>query len=693
MNQKHISKSIYTENYLIDDNTFLTIDSGAVVRIKTLVCRKDVMVHIDGGSLIVDSGSADANFTLSGRGTLKIISDFATNGHSSIHAENISIDLTDATLNMASGELYLDNYPIIGGEIISERGKIIASKKYIFNGTTLSGKFVSDVAYPEWFVDGDTDNWAPAINRAFETAGEVHLDNRVYRLKETIWIPPVGRLIGTSGGENGENGYGTVLLTNSTSSTGFNYSENYIIKINLQKNSNTPTLNFPKVGAKVSDLRIDNHYIGGGNNTGSKPLYGIFAAFNAEIDNVTFDFLAVAIKWTSDYTDLKKITRCSFNEMLVSEKADDYIVDFGYLGDALIFEGNAIHGGGSRKGILIETCNSGILTSNIINADVVIKTSKGITFSNNHMERGVQIIIDQSDVTISNNFIMKGQYPSVVIKSNRWGNSAVVTLNNNQYIYNVETDDYQSPKGMSDYDIAVAGEKYIETNNGVSITKYSHPQCIINISNELRYRVTFNEIGRNMMSGISMGVSEDGGENFHAAHVFNNRSQIYSRMSIATVYDGQIKISYPSVTIMGWNSINVNFNAMGEADFGLLPGKYYYYSQIILDYDRKWAMPLQSITNLELNDGKHFMLFLLFGAAKLGNSVMVRMIRTSGTEYANPVYADIPLVNAFSFYDDGRAVGGYKWNKANNFENAVFSGTSPTFNSFTLIGDSVITED
>lgn len=171
MTQKHLSKSIELDNYQVENSVMLTVDPDTTVRIEKLVCGEDVTVHLDNGSLIIDSGSADANFMLSGRGTLKIVSGFAIKGHSSIHAENISIDLTNATLNMASGELYLDNYPIIGGEIISERGKIIASKKHIFDGTALTGKFVSDVAYPEWFVYGDTDNWAPAINRAFETAG------------------------------------------------------------------------------------------------------------------------------------------------------------------------------------------------------------------------------------------------------------------------------------------------------------------------------------------------------------------------------------------------------------------------------------------------------------------------------------------------------------------------------------------
>lgn len=135
MAQKYLSKSVELESYQVEDNDLLTIASGTTVRIKNLVCGKGVMIHIDNGSLIVDSGFVDEDLKLSGCGTLKIISSFTINGRSSIHAENIEICLIDAILNVYMGELYLDNYPVIGGEIISGQGgtnKIIASKNLIF---------------------------------------------------------------------------------------------------------------------------------------------------------------------------------------------------------------------------------------------------------------------------------------------------------------------------------------------------------------------------------------------------------------------------------------------------------------------------------------------------------------------------------------------------------------------------------
>lgn len=691
MTQKHLSRSIELENYQVEDNVTLTVDPGTTARIKNLLCGEGVTVHLDNGSLIVDSGSAGTNFTLSGRGTLKIISDFAITGDSSLRAENISIDLTDATLRVASGELYLDNCPVIGGEIISERVEIIASKKHIFDRTAFTGKLVSNVAYPEWFVDSDTDNWAPAINSAFEVASEVRLDSRIYKIRETIWIPPVGQLTGCDGGENGygEHEYGTLLLADECADSESNYSDNFIIKINLKKDSNTPIVNYIKTGAKVAHLQI-MAVEKNDDNSSKIPLHGIKIAFSAEIDNVSFRKLKVAIKWTPDYADLKKITRCSFSYMLPSDNEDEYLVDFGHLGDALIFQGNGIHGPGNRRAILMATCNSGILTSNIINGDVRIKTSKGITFSNNHMEGGRQLTIEESDVTVSNNFIVKGQYPSVVIKSNPWGDSAAVNLSNNQYIYNPKSD-----TGICDYDIAVSGEKYTVKENNADVVKYSSPQCVINISNELRYRAPFGEIERNMMAGISIGVSMDGGETFSPAEAFNNRSQIYSRSSVITVYDGEFLISYPPVSIKGWESASVSFNSSAKAEFGLTQGNYSYYCQLILDYDSEWVTPLQSITDFSDfadNTEKKVLLFLLFGAAKLGNSVMLRMIRCEESEQENPVYADIPLVNAYAFYDDGQVVGGYNWIKANSFVNAIFKGTKTTVNKFTLVGDTMITE-
>ena len=84
--------------------------------------------------------------------------------------------------------------------------------------------------------------------------------------------------------------------------------------------------------------------------------------------------------------------------------------------------------------------------------------------------------------------------------------------------------------------------------------------------------------------------------------------------------------------------------------------------------------------------------FILGGSTALGNSVMVRMIRCRGSEFGEAACADVPLINAHTFYDNGYTVGGYKWHKVDNFSSAVFNGTQVPVSGFTLIGDSVIKE-
>lgn len=119
MNRKHLSKNLEIENYRLEDNTILTIDPDAIVEIKVFNCGKDVTVHLNNSTLILETGTVDKNFKLSGNGNLKINSSLTLNGKSSIHAENIEIELTDAALNISSGKIYLDNCPVIGGEINS----------------------------------------------------------------------------------------------------------------------------------------------------------------------------------------------------------------------------------------------------------------------------------------------------------------------------------------------------------------------------------------------------------------------------------------------------------------------------------------------------------------------------------------------------------------------------------------------
>lgn len=707
-----INQNIDVETYMLDDDMVLIIPNGLEVKAKRLICGTSSEIYLDKSVLTVESLLANDGFSMSGRGDVTVLNDFSCGKKSVLNLDDISLVLDGARLNLGEENvLSLGNYPIKGGEICGDiklTSRIVASRKRIFKGVKVSGAWKIEKAYPEWFAELDSDNWASAINQAFGLSGVVSLDSRTYRITETIWVPANGQLIGTFSGEH-DGDFGTILLTSEidTGSNGtprFNFSENYVIMANLKKDvfENSGAIEaidqYSPIGVRIANILLDNrlkNYPQELSTYPKAPLYGILVAFKAEFEKIRAKSFVTVIRWDKDYyTDMKKITRCNFDDMRISDKERDYIVDFGGLGDALIFEGNAMHGGGSNKGILLESCYSGFVNANVINADVKIRYSKGVTFSNNHMERGVQIVIDQSEVTMSNNFIEKGLRPSVVIKSGFWRNQSVVNMNSNQYAYYSKQRELYGGDGNSlsricDYDIMLTGSKKEQSNPA----NYSVPDCIVNISNELRYWLSPDSPGNNFTTGIALALSADAGATFYSADAYNNASEIYSRQSTLTVSNGEMKIAYPPVSIKGWSGSCVYLeDTVGLSQWFAEEGHYYYYYQIILNYSRLWVpkMPMQLMGEIDVKS--ECVYFILGGSTALGNSVMVRMIRCRGSEFGEAAYADVPLINTHTFYDNGYTVGGYKWHKVDNFSSAVFNGTQVPVSGFTLVGDSVIKE-
>lgn len=736
MTQIIINNNITTNSYVVQANTCLIIKSGCKLNARQFVCADHVTVKLDGGILSIGVGSASSNFVLKGFGTLQVLNEFVCGAYARIYAENISIELSAGKITFgAKSSLNLANYPVSGGELHSvanANNKINAPAQFIFNGTSLTGGWNCNVAYPEWFVENDTTNWAAPINRAFQISGEVHLQSRTYQVSETIKVPPVGKLIGIGSGDhlndvnhpenkkdNDYNVYSTIIIPQIiTGNHDLKFADDYIIIVNIQKatlpNNPEARKDFPPVGAKIANLIIDNQGIQATNNDTSAdhPFNGICIAYTAELENITFFNLKNSIKWTDHYADLKKITRCNIGDVYPSINDDDYIVDFGFLGDALIFEGNGIHNGLlNHKGIRVNTCNSGIITSNVINADVNISNAKGLTFSNNHMENGAQIVIDQSSVTLAENFIMKGARPSVVIKSSIWGDNSVVSLHHNQYMYysynfnlidpNNDSDDTNTPqeptnaeiKKICNFDIGIASETYVHPDNSI---EYGICQCILNICNELRYWVTDALVGKSYTSGIIMGKSRDGGDTYEGIDSFNFQSQILSLSSVVRIM-GDCAYSYPPVTIKDWKSPHIYYAGLnGNTQwFGDATGTFSYHYQIIWSYQKGWVagVPVTPFATAFVLDNSKGVGFGVAGAEKSGNCVLARIIRCkmdAGNSISEVKYADVPIVNSLWIIDNGLTIGGYKWEDANNLADATFSGSVPPTDSFTLLGDTVL---
>lgn len=696
-----IGTDTYLADYVVEDNTILSVGDEVEFNVGKLICGKNVEINISGGTLIARMVDAGDDFAISGHGLFRIQDCFECGELAKLYLEDIELELDNAVMTFGDKSvLWLNNCPIVGGRLVAGMAsncKIFGPQKYLFDNTEFDGGWNCDVAYPEWFVYKDTDNWSLAINKAFEISGTVFLGSRIYGVQETIWMPPMSRLIGECGGKYGwDSDYGTILQTNPY----INFSDSCVIKINIEKTGGNATVDYPFPGSKIANIFIRNIFVEKGERAGSnarEARYGILVAFSAEFENLKFQNLSTAIRWTSDYADLKKVTRCNF-DFMSDVKDDGYVVDFGFLGDALIFEGNMI-GSRNPNGIQVNTCNSGIITSNIINADVHIIDAKGLTFSNNHMENGAQVVIDTSDVKLSNNFITKGSKPSVIVKSGFWQGNSVVELTGNQYIYYSDRvymknreKDKKAIVQICDYDIGVAGGKNVIENGIGIVTEYGVPRCILKISNEYRYWTRFNAVDTNLTAGIAIARSADSGGTFTGVEKFNKRSEILSRSS-SVVFDDDCEISYPPLTIKDWSLPNIHMTGSAwEAEWLLEEtGLYTYFYQIIIDYKRKWVSDLKlekKIGSVDVN--KNGVQFVLWGGSAFGGCVLVRMIRCKGDKYEEPCYADVPLVNAGTFYDDGLAICGYRWRQVEDFSKALFHGNVPAASVLTFVADAVI---
>lgn len=91
-----------------------------------------------------------------------------------------------------------------------------------------------------------------------------------------------------------------------------------------------------------------------------------------------------------------------------------YAFNMGFLGDALMFAHNGVSGF-VNKGLLVNNCGGATICDNIITADSMIRQSKAVDFSSNHLERGTILKIEDSEVTMRSNHFWLGQEPVVQI--------------------------------------------------------------------------------------------------------------------------------------------------------------------------------------------------------------------------------------------------------------------------------------
>lgn len=205
-------------------------------------------------------------------------------------------------------------------------------------------------------------------------------------------------------------------------------------------------------GTMVKNITISNSYfynklVQGGGNRGdisSIPfLCGMYIAGAATITYNYFDALWQSIVWSDEYADCKTVTRNTIIKpsginFKVSEYGipqggiiENYCVDFGFLGDALIFQGNGLHDPDYTKGVRFFHAYGAVIDGNILNLHVEVLACNAATISNNHFEGpDSQLLINCSAVVVQSNYFEKRQKPSILLVPDT-NARPIVTLNNN----------------------------------------------------------------------------------------------------------------------------------------------------------------------------------------------------------------------------------------------------------------------
>lgn len=707
-------KSAYGAATHIPDNGKLIIDASSPAY-STLELGDNVTLLFNGGTLEADVIKTGRGLRLAGCGDIRVRTSFTVGENSHIDLSAILLELSQGRLVLSPGSaLVMGAFPVRGGEVefmTDTNGNgvtLSAPVSPVFGSTKVKGRFHSTEAYPEWYASEEPRDWAPLINEAFShTAdGSVRLSSRVYNVLSTIYVPTRGRLCGTSGlwkdsrgpdtRKDEDNWYGTkimvakggdfqsecLMLVNFNRKdveSGKPKSFSDLMKANCNGGGKPYLLNHPWIlpTAYISDIafRID-----GWSEAEIPSLCCILVAGEAWFEKLSFQKFRQGIVWTDHYSDLRKVTRCQFGRAYHQSEGDYYLLDFNFLGDALICEGNSFDSGYSpfNRHLRVRRCNGGNISSNIINGDVLISGCKGLRYSDNHMENGAQIVIRDSEVELSNNFIEKGVRPSVVIENSDMHGNCVTTLRNNAFLYysqgrDVLVDGKWTPTAtltkksdkniplsdISDYDIEVRAPAKRENGH----IYYRGPRAVIDMIANYRYWITTGLVSLMYTSGVAISQSHTGiGDRPTSEGVesFNRLSHLYSTRSSLSFGNDPV-ISSPVIPQRDLSDVSVSaFGLNNNTRWYGVPSTYTYSYRILNEAGSSSGSdrPLGTFTIPDdLSEG---VLFTLHGASEVASTVMVRMIRRDKST-GREEYADIPLIACNCFYDNGVTVGAYKW--------------------------------
>lgn len=437
--------------------------------------------------------------------------------------------------------------------------------------------------------------------------------------------------------------------------------------------------------------------------------------------NVKWYNFPMAIKWTDHYTDLRKITDCSIQLHPNIRNAIDslkdgkrecmYMITIPFLGDALQITHSSTDAGSFNpeeqrffKGIYVRSCHGGSISDCIINMDVVLRGCIGVTFRNNHMENGAQILIQESVVEVTGNHFEKGSRASLLFEVPESRNmendrspvdeSNVIISGNYFMTYTLRSDASEQTaqrtpiKKVSPYDI-VFDKKF----GGV-----------FNVRLTANYRYSHNELGSLQPTGIMLGLVDYSSgepavtpfEEFNKYSYFLSdeckihegfKLDFYREFNKIPYISGGSVMNNGGVPFVNESAFPNNPTVDGSSQSGngggmnddVIPDPfketYVYYAQPFLDAERQIAGVEAKIFSINLDaegepkaptDNKHGSGVLIsLAATTAGTPCMLRLIKkVTNTKGENAVfYVDIPIVGGEFLYDNGYSVNCYPWIK------------------------------
>lgn len=720
---------IYTSSWHEGDVVEITTNS-TIEQITPIVPRVHLVVgkgvHVD---FNVDFTFADGTvLEVKEGGCLEVTSNVAVGKNCRIYAGSEALSLSDDT-NLTIGQnsvLYLQWHSVFGsGTLVGAFAQIEAPLVEIFSSTVkIDGDWLNDRVYPQWFgavaykscgeasAAGAVCS-AEAIERAAKMAvyGEVFIPRGYYRIARTIKLLFGVNICGASSLEweyevidnskpDGSIGKKKITKCGTVLVSSFDYEglkprlqnvdancesckeNNYLIEINVQWKGDVPQweIGYPTRETSIKNLRLLNNSLP--KNMGTEQtylMYGILSGASLTLDSVTFKHFGQALRFTDNYIDNKSVTNCTVSEywdayMLNQDEAHKpYAFNMGFLGDALMFAHNGVSGF-VNKGLLVNNCGGATICDNIITADSMIRQSKAVDFSSNHLERGTILKIEDSEVTMRSNYFWLGQEPVVQISG---ADGSVVSMDGDAFRF------YDSAFYMSQSDFEKTkddnGAAY-RINADIALDRQSK----LNLSNVYRY---WGGEGFSSMLTCGVHVCEwmDDGSFGEVLDVFKRFSYALSRnCQISTGFKANMHFEEGGLMDVPdprpYGMLNAGVAWVGDADV------YNYECQLIIDRVRSigWTADGYGMQKLQIWNGESFVDNVMVNdeikvdyTDEDDNQIKTRDVVKGVLLVIPPIYGiiritrrgaggsleyvDVPVCGAKFLYDNGVSVCGFPW--------------------------------